>query len=280
MQMLALRPQRQLLQAVLLAASPRIPVTAIRQPLSTAHRLYLRHHQTHPNSAQPFQPHHCWRCGANITSPSEIFCGRTAEDIEASRDKGDEGCGAIQPVPPGARYGNVLLPRSVVETKNEKLPFDIDVGALRRRFLRLQQAVHPDGFEQKSETEKELSDQQSSFINKAFQTLRDPLARAKYLLNQVDMKVEESSSLDDPELLMEVLEVREQLEEAQSDEEVAQIGKENEGRMEETISKLSEAFADGDMDRARTLTIHLQYWANIKRAIQEWEPGKRVELKH
>lgn len=44
------------------------------------------------------------------------------------------------------------------------------------------------------------------------------------------MKVEESANLDDPELLMEVLEVREQLEEAESDEEVLQIGKENESK--------------------------------------------------
>ena len=153
--MQALRSQHRLLQAVLLAVSPRISVVSTRPSLPTSLRLFPRHHQTHPNSAQAFQPHQCWRCGANITSPSEIFCGRTAEDIEASREKGEVGCGAIQPVPPGARYGSVLLPTSIVEKAHEKLPFDIDVGALRRRFLRLQQAVHPDGFEQKSEVRRD-----------------------------------------------------------------------------------------------------------------------------
>ncbi|KAJ3046018.1 hypothetical protein HDV00_003766 [Rhizophlyctis rosea] len=130
------------------------------------------------------------------------------------------------------------------------------------------------------QTEKELSEVQSSFINKAYQTLRDPLARAKYLLSQVDMKVEESSSLEDPELLMEVLEARELLEEATSEEEMGEVAKQNDERLQETISELSDAFAAGNMDRARDLTVRLQYWTNIKRAIQEWEPGKRVELKH
>lgn len=154
--MQACRAHQRLLQVLLLSASPQISTKSFRAPLTSTHRLFPRHHQTHPKPAKTFQPHQCWRCGADITSPSEIFCGRTAEDIEASREKGEEGCGAIQPVPPGARYGNVLLPRSweedgVGKEEGTPLPFDIDVGALRRRFLRLQQAVHPDGFEQKSE---------------------------------------------------------------------------------------------------------------------------------
>ncbi|KAJ3299499.1 hypothetical protein HK104_008688 [Borealophlyctis nickersoniae] len=154
------------------------------------------------------------------------------------------------------------------------------MGQLRQRFLKLQQAVHPDSFGQKSETEKTWSEQQSSFINKAYQTLRDPLARAKYLLEQGGVHVDEAASLDDPDLLMAVLDAREQLEEAETDEEVAAIGAENEKRLRETMKSLAEAFAAGDLDRARDLTIQLQYWTNIKRAVNEWSPGKRVELHH
>lgn len=45
------------------------------------------------------------------------------------------------------------------------------------------------------------------------------------------MSVEEGDSLDDPELLMEVLDARERLEEAGSQAEIDELKEENEGRV-------------------------------------------------
>lgn len=45
-----------------------------------------------------------------------------------------------------------------------------------------------------------------------------------------DVKISESESLKDPELLMEVLEFRERLEEAETEEEVADIQRELQGK--------------------------------------------------
>lgn len=67
-------------------------------------------------------------------------------------------------------------------------------------------------------------------MNKAYHTLKDPLARAKYLLELQGVEVGESDSLEDPALLMEVMEIREELDEATTDDQVAQVKETNDGK--------------------------------------------------
>lgn len=47
-----------------------------------------------------------------------------------------------------------------------------------------------------------------------------------------------------------------------------------------TVGHLSDAFSRNDLDLAKDYSIQLQYWENIRRAIVDWVPGKRVEIKH
>lgn len=70
-------------------------------------------------------------------------------------------------------------------------------------------------------------------MNKAYQTLKDPLARAHYMLGQHGMEVNEAESLHNPVLLMDVMEVREELEEAETEEDVERIKQANDGKSPE-----------------------------------------------
>ena len=92
--------------------------------------------------------------------------------------------------------------------------------------------------------------------------------------------VEETAKLSDPDLLMTVLEVREAIEEAETQEEVEGIKRENGGRIERVEERLRRAFEDGRGEDARDGTVELRYWEGLKRACDDWEPGKRVELVH
>ncbi|KAJ1955735.1 molecular chaperone, partial [Linderina pennispora] len=152
----------------------------------------------------------CWNCQQE-SDPASVFC---------SNNK----CGAIQPVGPTTTYFDVLV--------GGRRTFDVDMGELRRVFLKLQQGVHPDSYSQKEDIERTLAETQSSWINRGYATLRDPLHRAHYLLKLAGRKINEEDKITDPELLMEVMELREEIEMAQSEEQMAAIKRRNDSSIE------------------------------------------------
>jgi molecular chaperone HscB len=60
--------------------------------------------------------------------------------------------------------------------------FRVDAEALDRAYRALQGEVHPDRFAAASETERRLAAQSSARVNEAYRALKDPVARAQYLL--------------------------------------------------------------------------------------------------
>src|ERR1700687_5750043 len=98
----------------------------------------------------------CWNCSA--ATGGEHFC---------------PACGKIQPLPRGADYfAFCILPRKLM----------IDWADLEQRFHSLSWKLHPDNFVRASEDERQLSLDRSSQLNDAYRTLREPVARAEYLL--------------------------------------------------------------------------------------------------
>jgi len=61
--------------------------------------------------------------------------------------------------------------------------FRFDADALDRAYRALQGEVHPDRFAAASEAERRLALQCSARVNEAYQALRDPVARARYILS-------------------------------------------------------------------------------------------------
>jgi molecular chaperone HscB len=61
--------------------------------------------------------------------------------------------------------------------------FRFDPALLDRAYHELQGEVHPDRFAAASETEKRLALQSSARVNEAYRALKDPVARAQYLLS-------------------------------------------------------------------------------------------------
>lgn len=101
--------------------------------------------------------------------------------------------------------------------------FQIDISLLEQNYRMLQAQVHPDKFSHLSEAEKRLSVQWSTRVNEGYQTLRSPLARARYLLSLHGVDTQEESNTAMPaDFLMQQMEWREALEEArQAKEETA-----------------------------------------------------------
>lgn len=98
--------------------------------------------------------------------------------------------------------------------------FLLDAGALSERYREVQKVVHPDRFASAGEAEQRIALQQATRVNEAFQTLRDPLKRAIYLLeiNGVDTN-QETATTRDGAFLMQQMELREALAEVRDRDE-------------------------------------------------------------
>ena len=102
----------------------------------------------------------------------------------------------------------------------------IDTVSLEQRFYALSRRLHPDRFASKSAAEQEAALAESSLLNDAYRTLKDPILRTQYLLTLEGVQLEEQSKaatdaarvsgeqkkqVVPPELLEEVFELNMQL---------------------------------------------------------------------
>ena len=168
----------------------------------------------------PQDTHTCWSCGSMRAAH---FC---------------ESCGKVQPPVPVDYFTFFGLPPKL----------DLDVAALEKNFYELSRKLHPDLNARAGTQEQEWSMEQSSLLNDAYRTLKDPIKRTQYLLHLEGVELEEQSKsateqaratgeikkqIVPPDLLEEVFELNMQLEELRMNKKmgeadpalIAEIGK-------------------------------------------------------
>ena len=168
----------------------------------------------------PEDTHSCWSCGSMRAAH---FC---------------ESCGKVQPPVPVDYFAFFGLPPKL----------NVDVAVLEKSFYELSRRLHPDLNARAGSQEQEWSLEQSSLLNDAYRTLRDPIKRTEYLLHLEGVVLEEQSKsateqaratgelkkqIVPPDLLEEVFELNMQLEELRMNKKmgeddpalVAEIGK-------------------------------------------------------
>lgn len=95
--------------------------------------------------------------------------------------------------------------------------FRLDLSELDARYREVQAQVHPDRFAHAGEAERRLSMQWATRANEAYQTLKKPLERAKYLLHLAGHDIQAESNVAMPaDFLGEQMEWREAVAEARS----------------------------------------------------------------
>lgn len=93
--------------------------------------------------------------------------------------------------------------------------YRLDSTLLEQRFHALQMQVHPDKFSHLPEAERRASMQWATRVNEAYQTLADPIRRARYLLSMHGVETEEETNTAMPAtFLMDQMEWREAIQEA------------------------------------------------------------------
>lgn len=157
--------------------------------------------------------------------------------------------------------------------------YDVDVADLARRYRELQRRFHPDRFASATETERRLSLQMTAQLNAAYQTLRDVVARSRYLLSLQGIDTgEETDTAMDAGFLMEQMELRESLDEARN----ASDRSERLGALRQQVDDLFEARSadlrgyfsqatDEARRKARNLVREMQFLQKLAHEIDELE---------
>ena len=142
----------------------------------------------------------CWSCGATGVTQ---FCSA---------------CGKVQPPARVDYFSFFRLPPKL----------HLDLAPLEKEFYELSRKLHPDLNARAGSKEQEWSLEQSSRLNDAYRTLKDPIKRTQYLLQIEGIQLEEQSKsateqardageakkqIVPPNLLEEVFELNMQLEE-------------------------------------------------------------------
>jgi molecular chaperone HscB len=93
--------------------------------------------------------------------------------------------------------------------------FSIDLAALERNYRKIQSESHPDRFVTASAAEKLQSMQTSTLANEAYQTLKNPANRARYLLELQGINaIAETNTAMPADFLMQQMEWRETIDDA------------------------------------------------------------------
>lgn len=154
--------------------------------------------------------------------------------------------------------------------------YDIDLTELSTRYRKLQTAVHPDKFANASDLERRISMQQSALINEAYQTLKSPLLRARYMLQLKGVDVTNESSVNmDSEFLMQQMRLREALEQVRDAQDpeakLLVIAKEIEQAIAEQITVVSRLFKEDNADQLAKIADYVRRMQFMVKLQQEAE---------
>jgi molecular chaperone HscB len=165
-----------------------------------------------------------------------------------------DSCGKILPVQEGVDYYTILGYSGVV--------LCLDPSDMEKRFIELNKKFHPDRFASKSGLEVQLSHDWSSAVNNAYRTLKNPVSRAKYLVEKEFGSIEEKSAkvpVDMAESFFEVQDVMDTIRDADGNppeasvREVRRAEDELRGKVKSLEAQLQEKFREYDANREKTV---------------------------
>jgi molecular chaperone HscB len=155
--------------------------------------------------------------------------------------------------------------------------FDLSPEELKQSYHKLMAQLHPDKHHGKPRHVQEALLLQATNVTQSYQLLLKSTTRATHLL-QLLGKVGDTfdeSSLGElagqagNTLLVQVMEIREAIEEAGADQEALKaLLKENNQRMQNVYDQLTSAFEAQHLDKAVELTVTLQYYNRIDQTIR------------
>jgi molecular chaperone HscB len=126
--------------------------------------------------------------------------------------------------------------------------FSVDLSELERVHRELSRALHPDKHTQGLPAERRKTLDEAVAVNEAWRIVRDPLRRAEAILALRGMEAEGADAKPSPAFLMDMLQLREELEGAKTKGAAAlgRLAAKVEGAFERTRDRLAAALDEGN----------------------------------
>ena len=162
--------------------------------------------------------------------------------------------------------------------------YALDRAVLDARYRDMQRAAHPDRYASASDQERRISMQQAAQINEAYEVLKDPLKRGRYLLQLRGHAIEDQQpSHQDPAFLMQQMELRETLAEIREQDDSLQaldrLAQDIHKQYRVLDSELAEALDGGaESERALTLVLRMQFFKRLQEEAQDLQADLEDEL--
>lgn len=174
------------------------------------------------------------------------------------------GCGALNPLPPSLF--------TYFELFSMEPKYNIDPAELRRKYLALSRSIHPDVAGRDSDKQRRQSLALSSGLNRAYETLRNPVERAEYLLQMAGGPTAADDKSVPGELLGEIMMLREDIEDATEADNQESLRATQDlvgGRQKETLEQIAVICSQDDLrdaesqKRLRHRLNAVKYWNNL-----------------
>lgn len=147
--------------------------------------------------------------------------------------------------------------------------YEVDTSVLHRAYIQLQQRYHPDRFARATDAQKLEAMQRSADANTAYMTLKDPLLRAEYMLGLQGIVLGDKPDAVKaaPALLMESMEMREALMEAEGAEAIAALAEQAASAMTQQYEQLGTLFASQNLHACAQGVMRLRFLIKFKQEV-------------
>ncbi len=139
----------------------------------------------------------------------------------------------------------------------------VDTAALTKTFFQLSRKYHPDFFANGTDEEQAEALDKSALLNKAWKTFQNPDATIKYVLMEKELLEEEEKYELPPAFLMEVMDINEQIMDADNEDVRKNLERtitDLQAEIFEPVIKIVEEYKEGITTKEELLSVKEYYY--------------------
>ena len=162
--------------------------------------------------------------------------------------------------------------RNYFELFELQVCYAIDTDQLTGRYQQLQSEYHPDRFVNASDQDRRIAIQVTTFVNEAYQTLRDEQQRARYLLQLQGVHFDsDQDTTQDMDFLVAQMELREQIDTVDEHQEpldrLDELALQARRQKSDLVQTYQQQFAAQAWDQAKETVLKLQFFTRLQQQI-------------